>query len=152
MPVPNPPHSTATALTVESLRLVFGKGFVIRSENPLVLGRSTDPVPDVAVVTGSVRDYAQSHPTTALLVVEVGDSTLDYDTGDKASLYASSGIADYWVVDLVNRQLVVHRDPQPDPSRPFAASYRTVTTHPAGQSVAPLAAPTASVAVADLLP
>ena len=59
MPVPNPPHTTAKALTEEILRAIFTTGFVVRSENPLILGRSTDPVPDLAVVTGvSLLGYA----------------------------------------------------------------------------------------------
>jgi Uma2 family endonuclease len=66
MPVPNPPHSTAKDLAQEVLRRIFDSKFVVRTENPLVLARSTDPVPDLAVVTGSIRDYTQSRPTTAL--------------------------------------------------------------------------------------
>jgi Uma2 family endonuclease len=152
MPVPNPPHSTSKDLTEDALRAIFGHGFRVRAENPLILGKSTDPVPDLAVVTGSVRDYAQSHPTTAVLVVEISDSSLDYDMGDKASLYASAPIADYWVVDLVNRQLVVMRDPVVDATRRFGFRYSTVTTLAVGQSASPLATPSASIAVADLMP
>jgi len=152
MPVPNPPHTTAKALTEEALRAVFATGFVVRAENPLILGRTTDPVPDLAVVTGSIRDYARAHPTTALLVVEISDFTLDYDTGDKASLYASAGIADYWVVDVVNRRLIVHRDPRADAAQPFGTRYANVAAYPPGQTASPLAAPAARVVIADLMP
>jgi Uma2 family endonuclease len=152
MAVPNPPHSTAKALTEEALRRVFSTGFVVRGENPLILGKSTDPVPDVAVVLGSTRDYATTHPTTAALIVEVADSSLDYDTTDKACLYASAGVADYWVVDLVNRRIVVFRDPQADPAQPFGSRYATVTAHLPGQTVSPLAAPGFNVAVGDVMP
>ena len=107
----SPPHATAEALTKDVLRSIFCIGFIVRIGQPLPIGRSTDPVPDLAVVTGSIRDYAQSHPTSAVLIVEISDSSLDFDLGDKASLYASAAIADYWVVDLVNRQLVVMRTP-----------------------------------------
>jgi Uma2 family endonuclease len=149
---PNPPHSTAVALVLEVLRSIFVSGFVVRGENPLTLGLSTDPVPDAAVVRGSVRDYATNHPTTAELVVDVSESTLNYDTGDKPSLYASAGIADYWVVDLVNRQLVVFRDPQRDSSRPFGFFYADATAYAPGQSASPLRAPQSRVLVNDLLP
>jgi Uma2 family endonuclease len=152
MPVPNPPHSTSKALAEEVLRRVFSTGFVIRGENPLVLGRTTDPVPDLAVVAGSTRDYATAHPVTAVLVVEVADSSLDYDTTTKASLYASAGIADYWVVDLVNRRIIVFRDPQTDATQPFGARYATVTAHAPGQAVSPLAAPGSSVTVGEVMP
>jgi Uma2 family endonuclease len=151
MPIPNPPHATAKSLVEEALRSILGKGLLIRTENPLVLGRSTDPVPDVAVVMGSARDYARSHPTSAELVVEVSDSSLDYDTYDKASLYASAGIADYWVVDLVHQRLIVHRNPVIDPAMPFGFTYADATIHISGQGASPLVMPGALVAVADLL-
>jgi Uma2 family endonuclease len=133
------------------LRACFPTGHVFRTQMSLVLGQTTDPVPDYAVVAGSARDFVQK-PTTAVLVAEVAESSLAYDTGDKASLYASAGIADYWVVDLVNRQLVVMRDPVADTSRAFGFAYATVSNIPDGQSVSPRAAPAATVAVADLLP
>jgi Uma2 family endonuclease len=152
MPLANPPHATAEALTEGVLRRVFATGFVVRTEKPLPLGQSTDPVPDVAVVVGAVRDFARAHPTTAVLVVEVAESSLAYDTGDKASLYAAAGIADYWVVDLVNRRLVVMRDPTADVSRTFGFGYAIASNVPVGQGVSPLAAPGVTIAVADLMP
>jgi Uma2 family endonuclease len=151
MPPPNPPHDMALILLDTVLRACFPTGHVFRTQMSLVLGRSTDPVPDYAVVAGSARDFVQK-PTTAVLVVEVSDSSLDYDVGDKAGLYASAGIADYWVVDLVNRRLVVMRDPTADASRAFGFAYATVSNIPDGQGVSPLAAPAATVAVSDLLP
>ena len=115
------------------------------------LGKSLDPVPDLAVA-GSPRDYLQRKPSTAVLVIEVSDSSLDFDTGEKASLYASAGIADYWVVDLVNRQVIVFRDPRPEASKRFGFTYANAITLQASQLVSPLAMPTAAIAVADLLP
>jgi Uma2 family endonuclease len=93
-----------------------------------------------------------TQPTTAVLAVEVADTSLATDRGEKAQLYAAAGIADYWVVDLNNRLLIVHRDPQSDPASPSGASYRMVTPLVIGQSISPLATPQAIVNVADLLP
>jgi Uma2 family endonuclease len=152
MPQAHPPHATAAGLTEEILRTIFGSGFVVRIEKPLPLARDSDPIPDIAVVQGSLRDYGQAHPTTALLVVEVSDSSLDYDTDDRASLYAAAGIADYWVVDLVNHRLIVMRDPLADAAARFGFRYSTVTAIAIGQSASPLAAPASKVAVADLMP
>ena len=152
MPVANPPHATSKSLVEAALRVPFANGFAIRTDNPLMLGRSIDPIPDVAVVVGTIRDYATTHPTTAQLVVEIGDSTVDYDMDEKASLYASAGIADYWVVDLVNRRLVVFRDPQADSTQAHGFAYANETSYLPNQSVSPLAAQGSSVAVADLLP
>lgn len=151
MPAAGGPHDVALTLLDDSIRKVFAVGFVSRCQMSLVLGKSIDPVPDMAVVAGSARDFLMK-PTTAVLVVEVSDSSLDYDIVDKASLYASAGISDYWVVDLVNRQLIVFRDPQADATKPFQFGYANVTTHQPGQSVSPLAAAGATVAVTDLMP
>src|SRR5262245_15774256 len=90
----NPPHATAVDLTVEALRTVFGAGWRIRGQLPLVLNQNTDPFPDVAVVAGGPRDFATVHPTTAALVVEVSDTTLATDMTEKAELYATAGITD----------------------------------------------------------
>ena len=151
MPPPNPPHETATGLADYLFKQVFASGFWVRVQMALMLGQDIDPVPDVAVVPGSPRNYP-THPTSALLVVEVSDSSLAYDTADKASLYAAAGIADYWVVDLVHRRLVVFRDPKPDASQPFGAGYARHTYLGPADTVAPLAAPQNPITVADLPP
>ncbi len=152
MPGPNPPHTTANELTLDAVKAAFGAGFYVRGQQPLELGQTTDPVPDVAVVKGNKRDYATVHPTAALLVIEVSESTIDYDDGDKANLYAAGAIADYWVVDLVNRQLIVYRDPVPDTSCRHGACYQSRLTYGPGASVSPIAATHASIATGDLLP
>lgn len=143
------PHAAALSLVVEALRRTFPTGYWIYDQKPFpVVG--SEPEPDAAVVPGSPRDYT-AHPTTAVLVVEVSDSTLNYDLTTKAELYATAGIADYWVLDVTARELHVFRDPQPNATL-GVTTYRAHTTHAASASVSPLAAPNATVAVADLLP
>src|SRR5204862_46858 len=95
--------------------------------------------------------HSASNPTTALLVVEVADTTLSYDRNTKASLYAASGIADYWIVNIPGQQLEVFRDPVPDASARFGVRYSSRTILVAGDVVSPLALPAAQVPVADLL-
>ncbi len=151
MPAPSPAHSTSIGLADYVLKQVFAIGFWVRVQLGIDLALDTDPIPDIAVVTGSPRDYVQ-HPRTAVLIVEVSETSLAYDTGDKASLYAAAQIADYWVIDVVNRQLRVFRDPKPDPSQPYGFGFAQVTDHPPTAKVSPLAAPQASITVADLLP
>jgi Uma2 family endonuclease len=102
-------------------------------------------------VVGRREDYSD-HPTTAVLIVELSESTLAYDRSRKASLYARAGIADYWIVNLVNNQLEVRRDPRPDPSQPYGHGYANVAILVPPAVVNPLAAPQVSLAVADLLP
>jgi Uma2 family endonuclease len=85
-------------------------------------------------------------------VVEVSESTLAFDRGEKASLYASASIPEYWVLNLVDRCLEVHRDPIPMPGQPYGYGYRTHTQYFANDTVAPLAAPSGTIKVIDLLP
>jgi Uma2 family endonuclease len=150
-PIPGHPHNKGVGLVDYALKAIFATGHWVRVQMPLVLGQWSDPVPDISVVTGSVRDHV-AQPTMAILVVEVADTSLAVDTGEKADLYAAAGIADYWVADLNGRTLIVHRDPQPDPASPSGASYGTVLRLTPGQTVSPLAAPPATVNVSDLLP
>ena len=148
----NEPHVQGIIHAREILEAAFGRQFTCRTQSPLFLNQTTDPEPDVAMVPGPSRSQPKTPPTTALLVVEVADTSLFYDAGDKASLYAAGGIADYWVVDINHGQLIVFRDPRPDPTAKFQHSYfqRTILTR--GESVAPLAVPNNPVAVNDLLP
>lgn len=146
------PHATSVTATAEVLRAVFGKGWVIREEKPLGLGINSDPEPDVAVVAGKLGDFKDAHPTTAALVIEVADSSLSYDRTQKASLYAKAGITDYWIVNLQERQIEVHRRPIVDANARFGFGYADKMIFKEGDSVKPLAKPKASIAVADLLP
>jgi Uma2 family endonuclease len=139
----NPPHAITLELVEEALRAAFGRGWRIRIQSPLVLGQHLDPESDLAVIAGTARG-SSGHPTTADLVVEVADSSLDFDTKDKRLLYARAGIREYWVVDINARQLLVYRDPK-------AGDYAIQLTFGATDTVSPLAVPAAMVAVANLL-
>lgn len=140
-------HAAACDLCEEALRAAFGPGFVVRGQKPLALGLTSEPEPDVYVVAGRIRDLTAAHPSTALLVVEVADSSARLDLGRKAALYAQGGIADYWVVLLSERAVVVHREPDTESGR-----YRDVKRIGVDGMVSPLAASVSSIAVADLLP
>jgi Uma2 family endonuclease len=146
----NPPHAEAGEKSEEAMRVAFGPGWRVRVQKPLVLSLDTDPEPDIAVIPGAPG--ALVHPTTAVLVVEISDTTLDSDLTDMAELYATAGIPDYWVLDVVGRTLHVFRDPAPLPAGLGATSYQTRHTLPDTGTISPLAAPAAVVRVADLLP
>jgi Uma2 family endonuclease len=145
-------HATAVLLVQDTLRAAFGRDVHIRTHLPLALGSDSEPEPDVAVVAGSVRDYRDAHPQSALLVVEVADTTLAYDRDVKGSLYARAGVPEYWLVNLAKALVEVHRDPMVMPHARFGWQYRTVDRFGPGDSIAPLSCPHASIAVADLLP
>ncbi len=147
-----PHHSTGTRRLQEILRDAFGSGFDVRPQLPLALGAHSEPEPDVAVVRGTYQEYEDAHPTTAVLVVEVADTTLPFDRGRKAGMYAAAGIADYWIINLEDDLIEVHRSPQPDSASPTGASYGEVIRHRRGAIVTPLEAPHAQIRVDDLLP
>lgn len=151
MPAGNNPHTTAVGLAQQALGEAFGKGCWVRIQQPLHLSGHSAPEPDLAVVRGSPRDF-RSQPSTALLVVEVSESTLTYDQTVKSSLYARDGLADYWIVNLIDGLLEVYRNPVPDKSRRFGHRFASIATLARGESVAPLAAPKSVISVNDLLP
>ena len=146
------PHATGVRLVVRALRAVFGAGWIVDSQLPVALDDYSEPEPDVAVVAGEPRDYREAHPARPVLIVEVAESRLAFDRRDKASLYARAGIADYWVVNLVERVVEVHQEPVADATAPYGFGYRSITRLATPASVTPLAAPSASIPVADLLP
>lgn len=147
-------HVTSVHKAGRAIERAFGRGFYTRVQSPLIVHRRTDPEPDIAVVRGDIEDYAEAHPTPAdtVLVVEISDTTLERDQGSKSSLYASAGIAEYWIVDVAARRLEVRRQPVAMPDQPFLAGYAQTQIFAATQDVSPLAAPQAAVRVADLLP
>jgi Uma2 family endonuclease len=140
-----PRHAAAIDLCAEALRRVFPSGHTVRVQHPLALDADDEPEPDVAVVPGGPRDHVAEHPHDAVLVVEVAESSLEYDRRDKALLYARAGFSDYWILDIAGRTVEVHRDPSPN-------GYATIVVFSAGDEIAPLAAPETRVAVAVLLP
>jgi Uma2 family endonuclease len=86
-------HASGVQAVNEALRSIFGEGYTIRVQMPLALGQSSEPEPDVAVVSGHWRDFRRSHPTAAVLVVEISGRSLFHDRERKQSLYA---LADIW--------------------------------------------------------
>jgi Uma2 family endonuclease len=145
-------HYTAIRRCAKALEAAFGAGWDVRTQGPIGLDDDSEPEPDVAVVPGSPEDYRRAHPSRPVLTVEVAVSSLAVDRGHKASVYARAGLADYWLLNLVDRVLEVYREPAPDATAAFGWRYaRREVVAPPGW-IAPLAVPAALVAVADLLP
>ena len=117
---------------------------LVRVQNPLSIpGSESAPQPDIAWVT--LRRYADRRPLPeeVSLLIEVADTSLEFDTTAKAALYAAAGIADYWVVDLVSRAVIVFREPR-------SGGYENRSTHRGEQLVRPLAQPDAALSPAEL--
>jgi Uma2 family endonuclease len=148
----NPPHAVCVRKATRALERIFASGYDVRPQLPIDLTLMSRPHPDVAVVVGAIEDYAETHPTTAVLVVEVSDTTLEDDTHAKMSLYAVAGIAEYWVIDVTGGRVLVFRGPRPEQGQPFGFAYGSVSAHHRGDRISPLAIPDARVDVNDLLP
>jgi Uma2 family endonuclease len=145
-------HRTAVLLVAKALERAFGDGWFVQTQSPIILGDRSEPEPDVCVVRGSPRDYVDSHPRLPALVVEVAQTGLGIARGRKAAAYARAGIADYWIVNLVDRVLEVHREPaRPGPVLRHRG-YLSIKRLDAAATIAPLAAPSGGVRVIDLLP
>ena len=99
-----------------------------------------DSAPEPDIVWVRERSYRTGRPTpdNVLLIIEVANSSLRYDLGKKAELYAGGGIADYWVVDLKNLSVAVHRDPE-------HGEFKSITRTQAGESISPLRYPHAEL-------
>ncbi len=146
------PHATGVRLADEALRRVFGAGWDVRAGLPVALDDESEPEPDACVVPGGPRTYRDAHPARPVLIVEIALSSLAVDRRIKGSLYARAGIADYWIVNLPERQLEVYRKPVADAHATHGWRYADVQVLGAQATVSPLAASGAVIAVADLLP
>jgi Uma2 family endonuclease len=145
-----PRHAFAVKRLQRSLRVVEGAGFHIHCQLPVTLGGIQEPEPDVAIVRGSDDDYRDRHPGAADIaaVIEVADSSLSMDRATKQRLYAAAAIPVYWIVNLVDCQIEVYQDPQPDDDK-----YARRSDYHRGESVTLTLGPQCAVElpVADVL-
>ena len=150
MPPMSDAHGMAAMLGGRTLRAIFPEDrYTVRSALPFIAIDESEPEPDFCVVSGSA-ETVQTHPSTCLLLVEISLATLAYDRTVKASLYAESGVAEYWIVNLVDR--VVERHLTPTRGADGAWGYATVTRFAAGERCPIAAADGAAIDVAALLP
>jgi Uma2 family endonuclease len=108
----NPPHTIATGLLHDELIRIVPVGWFVANQDPLS-ATDSEPEPDLMIVRGRRRDYPDGPPgpRDVALVVEVADSTLAEDRLTKKRTYAAAGIATYWIVNLIARQVEVHTAP-----------------------------------------
>lgn len=128
-----PRHSFTNDLIVDTLRAMLPSGWSIRAQEPITTADS-EPEPDIAVVRGDRRDYAERHPAPedVALVVEVADATLQCDRTLKLRVYASARVPAYWILNLPERQLEVYGDPAGTEEQ---AAYRQQAIYHEGDSV-----------------
>jgi Uma2 family endonuclease len=137
----NRPHVNTLSLMYLLLIKIFGERFV-NTEAPIDVSPADNPTnepePDLIVLNREFTSFTSGNPQPRdlSLVVEIADSTLTFDLGTKAALYARAGIVEYWVLDVAGRRLFAHREPA-------AGKYTLVTMYSENEPIAPLAAPTA---------
>jgi Uma2 family endonuclease len=140
------PHTTGVQKARRALDAAFpASRYDIRTQMPLALSRVSMPEPDLAVVPGEPDDYLKAHPKTALLVLEVADTSQYHDRVRKVEIYARAGLQDYWISNLAKDIVEVYREP-------VRGDYRTRLTFHRGERIAPLSCPEVEIAVDDLLP
>jgi Uma2 family endonuclease len=124
----------------------LGDRIILAPQNPVRLSQRSEPQPDIAVLKPRADFYAGAHPGPGdvLLVVEVADSTVDFDRDVKAPLYARYGLPEMWLVNLAEGQLEVYRQPAP-------TGYADRRTLARGAEITLLAFPDVSVAVNEIL-
>lgn len=133
----NTPHAVAVRLVRRVLQRIFPTGeYMVDEQLPLALEPDSEPEPDVSVVEGQPRDFLNEHPTSAVLVVEVADASLQFDRSKKRDLYVRHGLSEYWIVNLTDRQLEIHRAPTGESYAERAVFEEGETVSLRGQSVA----------------
>ena len=148
----NKPHATAIRILLSIFNKLFPNGYLVDSQLPMSFSKISEPEPDIAVIKGQIKDFAESHPKTAELIIEVSDATLYYDRNRKASLYAKNKIQDYWILNLKNKRLEVYRCPIKDKTMFYGFGYAESFIFTENDEASPLAKPDAKIKIADLLP
>lgn len=140
-------HAWCLKVLIRQFGPLAGDQAILSVQDPLYVADSA-PEPDFALLTFRPDLYRNAGPRAAdaMLVIEVADSSLDYDREVKGPLYAENGIAEYWIVNLIDRRLEVHRQPQVD------GTYADVRVLRPGDSISLAGLPAVSVNVADLIP
>jgi Uma2 family endonuclease len=135
----NVAHSNCVTLVTDwSYEVAPRERMAIRCQNPIRLPvNNSEPEPDVVWVN---RKHYEKHPEPddILLVVEVAESSLDFDRGEKLEVYAEAGIADYWIVNLIDQQIEVYR-------KPTGRTYQEKSIYRGDAEIHPLALSTATV-------
>ena len=138
----DPPHASPVEILTEILVPALAGRARVRVQLPILAADESEPEPDIAIVP--IGDYSRQHPSSAHLIVEVAFSSLRKDRLVKGPLYAKSGCAEYWIVDVRARVVEVHRGPSGD-------VWSSITRHGVGETLHPEAFADISVAVRDVI-
>ena len=126
---------------------LMAKGrWMVSTQDPLHLDAHSEPEPDVMLLKPAADDYTSRHPQPddVFLLIEVSDTTLDYDRGEKLPAYGRAGVAEVWIVNLHDATVEIYREPH-------FTGYGFKTVRHVGDQAAPQAFPDAALDVAELL-
>ena len=147
MPPIGPEHAWDVDLTGDFITRRLDNRHIVRNQNPIHLSDGSEPQPDIAILVRKSVGYGAAHPTPAdvLLVIEVADSSLEYDRNVKAQLYGRNNIPETWVKNLPEDCIERFTEPGPE-------GYGQHTIHRRGETLTPVSLPDLELAVEDLLP
>ena len=137
-----PPHGDAVDRLTELFVLALAGRARVRIQGSFAAGEFSQPEPDLSILP--LGDYHAEHPRQAHLIVEVAESSLSYDRGRKARLYAECGVPEYWIVNPLERTVEVHQ-------LPSAGNYEQVKVHAKGSRLRLVAFPDVELSVDDFL-
>jgi Uma2 family endonuclease len=145
MPI-GPYHSGVVGRLLNFFAQIGGSRWTVQCQNPVQLSNRSEPVPDVVLLRPDPNDYTTRHPAPedVLLLIEVADSSVAYDREDKLPAYAKAGIQEYWLVNLVSRQIEVFREPN-------FLGYEVQIVATQGDKISPAAFADVEVDVASIL-
>ena len=141
-----PRHALAVDALTELLVMAAAGRAMVRVQNPIVLNDNSEPQPDFTLVRRPWDGYPHEHPrpTDVYLLIEVADSSLEFDRGAKLELYARAGIREFWVVDLTTNHVLVHRSPN-------EGSYDSIAVFDVSGVLQVEALPDVTISVAQIL-
>ncbi|MTJ10225.1 Uma2 family endonuclease [Anabaena sp. UHCC 0204] len=140
-------HRSATGRINYVLKKRLENRALICVQDPVKLNERSEPEPDISVVKIDPLEYADHHPTPSevYLIIEVADSSLKLDCETKAQAYSLAGIKDYWVLDVVKRELHIFRNQTQN-------GYESQVIFGETETVSPLEFPDLQICLSDMLP
>jgi Uma2 family endonuclease len=121
-------HTTCCSNLLRELAKLVANRAELRCQDPITLPSGSEPEPDFVIVRSTDDNYLSAHPTPqdVLLVIEIADSSLNYDREVKIPLYAEAGIQYYWIFNLVAQHLESYGEPYQELAGNFAYSVKRI--------------------------
>jgi hypothetical protein len=144
MPI-GPYHASAVNRCTQVFSNAVGRHCLVSVQNPIALDEFSQPEPDIALLRPRADFYSGSHPTPrdVLLIIEIGDTSVLSDRQRKIPLYASAGVAEIWLLNLVDKSLSRHL-------RPVDGVYKEISRHLGGETLSIGTLPEAQIQLSSL--